>query len=129
MHLIAKEHKVIKVNLRPIPKLNNNNDFKLDFSPKFYNDSKNKFSVFFDVSLKRENEYSLDIIYETVFETSDKINDEFKNSPFPYLNAPAIGFPFLRSFVSFMILNAGYSPLILPSINFVNYNKEKKSAK
>jgi len=126
MNLTATQHKVIKVNFKPISKSENEIFFNLDYNPMFYDDDKTKFSVFFDVSLRREDEYSLEIKYETVFKTSDEIYEDFKNSNFPYINAPAIGFPFLRSFVSFMVLNAGYSPLILPSINFVNHYNEKK---
>jgi len=125
MNLTATQHKVIKVNFRPIPKSNNEDYFNLDYSPKFYTKDKKIFSIFFDVSLKTKNEYSVDIKYETIFKTSEEIDDEFKNSHFPYVNTPAIGFPFLRAFVSFMTLNAGYKPLILPSINFVNYYQEK----
>ncbi len=125
MNLTATEHKVIKVNFKPISKSKNENYFKLDYSPVFYDEDKTKFSVFFDVSLKTKNEYSLDIKYETVFKTSEEIDVDFKSSNFPYVNAPAIGFPFLRSFVSFMVLNAGYSPLILPSINFVSHYQAK----
>lgn len=58
--------------------------------------------------------------YVSHFRTSDPIDDKFKNSHFPTINAPAVAFPFLRSFVSTLMLNAGYDPVILPDINFAD---------
>jgi preprotein translocase subunit SecB len=40
-------------------------------------------------------------------------------------NAPAIAFPYLRSFISTLTLNAGYILAVLLSINFVNFNTKK----
>ena len=57
------------------------------------------------------------------FNTSDKINQKFKDSKFIIINAPAIAFPFMRSFVATVTLNAGYSPAILPSVNFLELKK------
>lgn len=57
------------------------------------------------------------------------IDEEFKNSLFPKVNAPAIAFPYLRAAIANMTLQAGLPPLMLPSFNFNNLvSKEKKDA-
>ena len=52
-----------------------------------------------------------------LFKTELPIDEEFINSPFVQMNAPAIALPFLRSFISTISVNAGYNPIIIPSIN------------
>ncbi|QTA93308.1 Uncharacterized protein dnm_094100 [Desulfonema magnum] len=39
----------------------------------------------------------IDIEFACLFKTSELIDDRFKNSHFPKINAPAIAFPFLQS--------------------------------
>lgn len=68
----------------------------------------------------------VDITYVAEFATDSPISDEFKESNFPKINAPAIAFPYLRAFVSNLLLSSGFTPLILPSINFVAKASEKK---
>lgn len=51
----------------------------------------------------------------------DIITDKFKNGSFPAINAPAIAFPYLRSFLSIITMLSGYPPVMLPSVNFVEF--------
>lgn len=64
------------------------------------------------------------VIYHTVFECSSPIDDKFLKSEFGRISAPAIGFPFVRAFISTISLQAGLAPILIPSINFVQFNKE-----
>ena len=41
----------------------------------------------------------------------------------PAINAPAIAFPYLRSFLSILTMQAGYPPVMIPSVNFVEFAK------
>lgn len=130
MELTVVQHKVIGVNLKPSQEKDSEKEFNLQYEPHFYEKDKKKFDVIFNINLLEPNQYHLTLKYKTTFKTSNDINEKFKKSHFPFVNAPAIGFPFLRSFVSFMILNAGYSPLILPSINFINlFESNRKKSK
>lgn len=70
---------------------------------------------------------NIDVEYHTVFECSTKIDDEFLKSEFSSISAPAIGFPYVRAFISGLCLQAGIPPIILPSINFVQYAKTNTS--
>ncbi|MGP8290360.1 protein-export chaperone SecB [Vreelandella zhanjiangensis] len=76
------------------------------------------FSVLFDLALTSEQGYKIVVSYEANFSTDEVVNANFKESGFPKINAPAIAYPYLRSFVSLVTLNSGYEPLILPTINF-----------
>lgn len=87
----------------------------------FYPEDKdNIFGVGFRVSLKQD-EYTLDAEMRFFFETDEAITDEFKKSAFPSVNAPAIAFPYLRSYLSIVTMQSGFAPLMLPSINFVEF--------
>lgn len=76
------------------------------------------FSVLFDLALTSEQGYKIVVSYEAKFSTDEVVSADFKESGFPKINAPAIAYPYLRSFVSLVTLNSGYEPLILPTINF-----------
>lgn len=72
-----------------------------------------------------ENEiFDLKTEFIAVFGTSEKIEDDFKESDFVKINSPAIAFPFLRSFIATFTLNAGVPPFVLPAYNFVQPEKE-----
>lgn len=85
---------------------------KVDFEPE-------RFFVTFDLSLVTENGKALNVVYKSEFKTDCEIGEAFEASDFPYVNAPAIAYPYLRAFVSNLTLNSGYSPVMLPSVNFV----------
>lgn len=53
------------------------------------------------------------------------IDEEFKKSSFPKINAPAIAFPYLRAAIANMTLQAGLPPLMLPSFNFNKLAEDK----
>ncbi|HRG74601.1 MAG TPA: protein-export chaperone SecB, partial [Leptospiraceae bacterium] len=98
-------------------------NFKLDFSTSF-GEIKNQFAIIFDIEISNPERYNMQIKYDAIFQADTDLTDEFKESHFVTANAPAIAFPFLRSFVSTLIVNAGHGSLILPSINFTNYKKK-----
>ncbi len=105
---------------------NRKNSFNFEYRS-FCNNKKDKiFFVEFRVVINHPADFILQVTYIAQFETSDPIPDNFENSFFININAPAIAFPYLRSFVSTFTLNAGYQPIILPTINFMETPKGKK---
>ncbi len=126
MELKPIHHKVVEIDFKPYEESEEENNFILEYNPSFDFESKHNFSIIFDLTLIEEEKYIVKIKYETIFETNNIIDEDFKKTHFTYINAPAISYPFLRSFVSFLILNAGYPPLILPSINFVKASEKGK---
>lgn len=79
----------------------------------------NSFSVTFDLKLATPERKGILVEFKSRFVTNAPIDSDFKTSAFPYVNAPAISYPYLRAFVSNLTLNSGYSPVMLPSVNFV----------
>lgn len=116
-------HKVISVNFGAIPAEKESTNLDLKYKIILFAEKKTDFGILFHLEIKEES-FSTEIEYFTLFETSEDITEEFTKSSFATLSAPAIAFPFLRAFVSLLVLNAGYSPYILPSINFTKYNPE-----
>ena len=119
-------HKVITVNLKPIVESKNKDDFKFEYSVNDFENNDRVFGIMFKFEAIRKNEFQCKVTYETLFQCSEPITVDFLNSHFTNINAPAIAFPFLRSFIAFMVLNAGYKPFILPSINFTKYESADK---
>lgn len=86
------------------------------------------FFVTFNLKLLTGEDKGIIAEFKSKFVTDVPIDDEFINSNFPYVNAPAISYPFLRTFISNLTLNSGYSPVMLPSVNFVALkDKTRKS--
>jgi preprotein translocase subunit SecB len=90
----------------------------------------NKFCIKFTIEFKDLKEiFDLNIEANAIFETNTPVTEEFLTTDFARLNAPAISFPFLRSFISTFTLNAGYNPIILPSFNFSTAAEVQKEEK
>ncbi|MFB5944247.1 protein-export chaperone SecB [Albibacterium profundi] len=94
-----------------------------------YNDEENKhFATRFNIELFAPDQgFRLHITAIAHFESDEKLTHEFLNSDFTKVNAPAIAFPYVRTFISNLTLNAGYSPVYLPSFNFVSLAEEKRA--
>ena len=95
--------------------------FEIDFEVFYPQSEVDKFHIIFDLHIVHPNDFDLRAKYMSVFSTSSPIDGEFKKSPFTLINAPAIAFPFVRSFVATITLNSGFNPAILPSINFLEF--------
>ena len=86
----------------------------------------NEFFIVFEMALETLEGKILTLIYKSIFLTDGNIDDDFKRSKFPHINAPAIAYPFLRAYISTITLNSGFAPVMLPSINFVSLWDEKQ---
>ena len=89
----------------------------------FKEDKDKEYIILFKGSFKNEI-FDLEIEFVAVFGTSEIIDESFKESIFVKSSSPAIAFPYLRSFISTLTLNAGLPPLILPAYNFTKENEE-----
>lgn len=102
--------------------------YSFECTPAFSEEDKSNFLVIFNLNLIVGKYHSLSIEYHAMFESSEVITEEFINSNFPLVNAPAIAFPYLRAFLSTFLMNAGFTPVMLPSINFSAIYKKKQQA-
>ncbi|MDT0293958.1 protein-export chaperone SecB [Mesonia ostreae] len=128
MKIQLENWRVINVNFSSIKgEPRENNSFDLSTGHFFPKEIKNSFGVGFEIEVKDK---FFDLFVEAVFmfKLNDDITEEFKLSNFPKINAPAIAFPFLRAYVSNLTLQSGYDPVILPSINFVQFVKDKEES-
>lgn len=125
---------VIKCNVSVAPDLTeqeyNSAQASLNTKTFFKDDLDNKFVVAFSLSIASDDKerMSIEIFAQALFETSEAINEEFKASYFANVNAPAIAFPFVRSFVQTLSVNMGITPIILPSYNFAQAFEESKNS-
>jgi len=94
------------------------NNFELGLETGFSEDDLKSFRIKFRAVISSEVGYELTVEYSSFFETDDEIIGSFKSSNFVTINAPAIAYPFFRSFISTITLNAGYEPILIPTINF-----------
>lgn len=93
-------------------------DIELEIKTSFLlnKERKEEYCVVFDCSLKNSF-IDLKTEFVAVFLASQEIDEEFINSPFAK-NSRAIGFPYLRAFITNFTINAGIPPIILPTYNF-----------
>ena len=62
--------------------------------------------------------------YWAFFESEQELSAEFLESHFTKINAPAIAYPYLRSFITNVLVSAGYPAVYLPTVNFVEMAKD-----
>lgn len=125
MKLSLKENKVNQLILVDAEENQTlHSDFRLNFEPVFYAEDSRKFKIVFDFEYITTDRKYLRIDYQSYFITDSDINEDFRNSKFPVINAPAIAFPFLRAFLANLLISGGYPPVLLPSINFLHYTQE-----
>lgn len=75
-------------------------------------------------------ECKLKLVFVSFFETTEDITEEQKNeSKFFNINAPAIGYPFLRAYVANLMISSGYNPIMLPTVNFQKLADESDEVK
>jgi preprotein translocase subunit SecB len=127
------------VNVEFSCKANTNNveleqQFNLQLQDFVFNDSPTHFAKVFLIDLVTASGDNSETIhftveYHTVFECSSSIDTKFLETEFAKISAPAIGFPYVRAFMSTLSIQAGLPPIILPSINFIQFNKELEKEK
>lgn len=128
MNLQLIESKVIDLQFSKAADVDSDKiNFSLDLGVGFPDDPDDcdHFAVTFLSEFQIKENYIFKVQYRAIFETDKPINEEFKSGHFPRVNAPAIAFPFFRTFVATFLLNAGFEPIILPSINFMKLKEEK----
>ncbi|WP_294822661.1 protein-export chaperone SecB, partial [uncultured Flavobacterium sp.] len=70
-----------------------------------------------------KSQYEFKVKYVGVFEIGSEV--ELPVEKFIQANGPAILFPFLREHIASMSLKANISPILLPPINFLKFQKNE----
>ena len=104
------------------------NSFHLSFEARGIEGLPDEFVIAFDITIEGV-ELTLDLHMDFFFKANQDLDEEFKKSDFVKVSAPAIAFPYIRSYISNLTLQSGYPTVILPSINFVHLAKEKERKK
>ncbi len=100
-------------------------EFDLTFRAIVNDNIEDYFGVSFDVTVEnKETTFKLAFTFLGNFKVQGvELNEEImENHPYFRFSAPAIIFPYIRSFITSFSSNAGFSPVILPSINFTSAN-------
>ena len=129
MNIQLKEWKVknlsFKINDIQIEKKTKKNSFNLSMGHFFSEENSKEFGIGFRINIKDE-EFNILMEMVFLFELEEDVDEKFKQSDFLTINAPAIAFPYVRSYISNLTLQSGFSPIILPSVNFVKLTKKNK---
>jgi len=85
----------------------------------------NTFKLFLNVRVNNSNkEQLIEIKTESSFQFSDDLPNLMK---FFTINAPAIIFPYIRSFISSLSVQSGHKPILLPTLNLSGLAKVLES--
>lgn len=114
---------IIKINDIQIEKKTKKNSFNLSMGHFFSEENSKEFGIGFRINIKDE-EFNILMEMVFLFELDKDVDEKFKQSDFLTINAPAIAFPYVRSYISNLTLQSGFSPIILPSVNFVKLAKK-----
>lgn len=101
----------------------NDKKFLMSFGHALEQDNPKEFIIGFKIELE-EVSFNIALEMAFIFETDNKIDDNFKESAFLNINAPAIAFPYIRAYISNLTLQSGYDSVILPSINFASLHEK-----
>lgn len=100
-----------------------NNDFNIDIKPSGLINKKSKeFQLFLDLTISDKDESRL-INVEVVglFKFSGSLDDVWS---FLVINAPAILFPYIRSYISALTALSGTDTIVLPTLNLMSLKNE-----
>ncbi|MBX2900150.1 MAG: protein-export chaperone SecB [Cyclobacteriaceae bacterium] len=104
-------------------------EIQLGFDPLFYDKKEREFDIVFNIKIKNnDSSFLMESKAYAKFVTNIPISEEFKNSSFAKVNAPAIAFPYLRAYISTVTLNSGMQPIVLPAYNFTNVKIDNKES-
>lgn len=120
------------IKIKRIPKGSDVSEINLDMSLKvgFNKKYDNAFKIVFHLLLfDPTKSIELDCNFIAKFKTREPITQDFIDSNFPNINAPAIAYPFFRAAISTITLNSGFTPVILPTVNFVKFVENKNRGK
>ena len=84
----------------------NDNKFQLSFGHALDQDNPKEFIIGFKIELDEET-FNIALEMAFIFETDSIIDENFKESSFLKINAPAIAFPYIRAYVSDLTRQAG----------------------
>ena len=117
MKIQLKSTRAIYINLTPKEDNESSDDFSFDYEIDFPKESDS-----FLVAIKaifKQLDYELDVVYLAEFTTDSDLDEDFKKSKFPYVNAPAIAYPFFRSFVAHLLSAYTVPPPLMLTIGRV----------
>lgn len=106
-----------------------NDEYKLAFDPIFLEEKRREFGIIFNCGVRSPELKLLRVVYLARFETTEDMDAAFMDSHFTGMNAPAISYPYLRAYVSQVLLLSGYKPVMLPTLNFQALFQDKKAKK
>ena len=121
---IAQQHRIqfhgvdiINVQFNSTNRLTPNSDVQLNIKPKVHypENEPGLFQIFMEVDLSSKECFTLSLLAIGHFQIDDHDNDELRKQ-LVNQNAPAIMFPYIRSFISTFSSNIGMTtgPLLLP---------------
>ncbi|MSP27135.1 MAG: hypothetical protein EXR80_01440 [Methylococcales bacterium] len=107
-------------------------EFRLSFDNAYSEEDATSFIVRFFITVSsKEEEFKLDVEYVAFFSSDEPISEEFQNSHFSTMNAPALASPFVRSLINEITVNSNLNPVLLLTVNFQelvrqhqNHNKD-----
>ena len=100
---------ILRIDFNARKKYDNETPIDLNVQPQvFYpKDSPDNFHILMDVSLICEGFFSLKMLALGIFELGSEANNDDLKKNFVNSNAPAIMFPYVRSFISTLTANIG----------------------
>lgn len=129
MFIALREIKARTIELKPLEdgEVIDKDTVSLKVAGSYSDEDSREFMITINVIVKSDQGFQLSITQDAFFTSDSEIDEAFKASNFPRINAPAIAYPFLRSLVSTITINAGYPAIIIPTVNFAALSERTES--
>ncbi len=114
------EHSLIELKSAEIGE-----NFSISFVPKgIINKAESSYQLDLVVNIKdKEDTINIEVNVISFFSFDSQIDKDQLKKMF-YMNAPAIIFPYLRSYITTLTVLSGIDPVILPTLNLSSLGKE-----
>lgn len=106
-------------------------DFAIDIDAMYNEETRNIITTTMYETINHDDDsvypFNFRILMAGEFELEDKETDSELIEKLKYVNCPAVTFPYLRETIASTVCKAGFPPLHIPLINFVQLNEQRKA--
>lgn len=120
-----ESNQVHSINISQVDEEQEAGKIQFNYDVFFSAENSKEFAISFNTTVTTEL-VVLEVNFVSYFVTEDEITEDEHGSKFITMNAPAIGYPFLRAYVANLMLSSGYPVYMMPTINFTALAKEKE---
>ena len=118
-------YQVNEVSFKVDNNINEESQLRVDFNVQGILRKKGEFALRFETKISNdENSLNIEIGTTGYFTFNNQLAEDESLHQMLALNAPAILFPYIRSYISILSVQSGLNPIVLPTLNLSGHKDE-----